>query len=110
MTNIDLGADDGLDQLAARAAEVSFSRDDLDRIAAVIFELAADPEMEGYVLGYPTWGLVGSHDIDVNIAATSTCPKCGRYGRGHAGFVAADGSHSWRGFAICPACDATEEF
>jgi hypothetical protein len=81
----------------------------LDCIDRAAERLAADPALEGYVPGYPTWGL-GFHDIDIEIAATSECHRCGHFGRGHAGFVAADGSHSWRGFAICPECGTAEEF
>jgi hypothetical protein len=82
----------------------------LDRIDAAAERLANDPALEGYVPGYPTWGLFGGADIDIQIAATSECHRCGYYGLGHAGFVAADGSHSWRGFAICPQCGQAEEF
>jgi len=83
---------------------------EMDRYDATVAQLAADPALDGYVPGYPTWGLLGGHDIDLRIAAESSCPKCDHWGRGHAGFVAADGSHAWRGFAICTACGAVEEF
>jgi hypothetical protein len=84
---------------------------DLDTvIQQALDRLAADPDLDGYTLGYPSWGLFPGGDIDRKIAATTNCPKCGRYGREHAGFVAADGSHSWRGFAICPSCGWPEEF
>jgi hypothetical protein len=97
-------------QLAEEAAKVRFTHADQDRIDQEARRLATDPALEGYVPGYPTWGWGLGRDIDANIAATSTCGKCGRYGRGHEGFVAADGSHSWRGFAICPSCGTAEEF
>ncbi len=82
-------------------------RDQIDRAAE---QLAQDLGLDGYVPGYPTWGLVAGHLLDIEIAETLTCLKCGHYGLGHVGFVAADGSHSWRGFAICPECGTNEEF
>jgi hypothetical protein len=71
-------------------------------------KLAAD----GYEPGYPTWELTLDtlQRIDIEIAADVECPKCGTNGCGHAGFVCSDGSRSWRGFAICPACGWAEEF
>lgn len=97
-------------QLATEAAKVEFSHADMDRIEREAKRLAEDSALEGYTPGYPTWGWGLGRDIDTNVAATSTCSECGRYGLGHAGFVAADGSHSWRGFAICPKCGNAEEF
>jgi len=73
---------------------LTLTTQEIDRIEAETQRLAEEPALEGYVPGYPTWGLFSGHDIDIEIAATSECGKCGRYGRGHAGFVAADGSHS----------------
>jgi hypothetical protein len=85
---------------------------DLDTVVQqALDKLATDPDLDGYTLGYPNWGLLGDGGAtDRHIAATTSCLNCGHNGREHAGFVAADGSHSWRGFAICPSCGHTEEF
>jgi hypothetical protein len=96
--------------IRANQGGAMFTTAQLDRIEREAQRLAADPALDGYVPGYPTWGLLGGHELDVEIAATSQCHRCGHYGRGHAGFVAADGSSAWRGFAICPQCGQAEEF
>ena len=97
-------------ELGITTESATFTHVEMDRIQVAIDRLAIDPALEGYTPGYPTWGWGLGRDIDATIAATSNCNHCGRYGLGHAGFVADDGSHSWRGFSVCPNCGQTEEF
>jgi hypothetical protein len=91
---------------------MSHPADPLDAFEQALDRLTTQLAADGYEPGYPTWqvDLQLSQTIEIEIASSADCPKCGNREREHAGFVRSDGSPVWRGFSICSACAWVEEF
>lgn len=66
-------------------------------------------ELSDYERGYPTWGLRIAGDIDNEVCAESKCTFCGHLGVECHPFIN-ERIHSYRAFAVCPACGEAEEF
>lgn len=62
--------------------------------------------------GKPPWISQQSHAIDQATAAASECGTCGNVGLDCLAFFRRDCPHrrSYRCYAVCPACQASEQF
>ena len=63
--------------------------------------------MDGYAPGAPSSGLIDAAGVDAEVCAESRCAECGHIGLEYRPFVKRG---SYRAFAVCPVCGATEEF
>lgn len=68
-----------------------------------------ETELGDYQRGFPTWGLRIAGGIDNEVCSESKCSFCGHCGVECVPFVN-EHTHSYRAFAVCPACGEAEEF
>jgi hypothetical protein len=66
----------------------------------------------GWQPGKPPWVSQASHAIDQETAAESECGVCGRHGLACFAFFRLDCPHQrrYRCYAVCPSCEASEQF
>ncbi len=66
-------------------------------------------ELDDYRPRPPRPRLVDGGSIDAKVCARATCSNCGHRGLTYRPFVREE-PYSYRAFAVCPRCGASEEF